>query len=210
LRAFKHLVAIVGNGMIHDDSAIAERIKAHVMVVAADGGLNHCHRLGIRPDMIVGDCDSANLDLLKRYADVPFRNFCKDKSHSDLDLAVEAIYTPEVEKVTLFGALEGRTDHLLSNLHLIRRYPQKVFLENEKEIVFSFNHSLELPTTPGQIISFIQMEGPVHDVNSWGLKWELHNAEFNRFYFSLSNVCLGKSIKITIGEGDLICVLQKT
>lgn len=206
---FEHTVAIVANGVIEDYPKIASLIKAHAEVIAVNGGSLHCHKMGIRPDLIIGDCDSLDPKTAKAMSSVPIRCFPSEKDETDLELAVQATYTPEIKKITLFGALQKRTDHTLSNLHLIRRYPRKVFIENEIESLFAFDGAIDIKCEPGQTISFIQLGDPVRGVSSKGLKWELQDASFNKYFFSLSNICLSDTVSITISEGDLICCLLK-
>ncbi|MCE5319101.1 MAG: thiamine diphosphokinase [Parachlamydia sp.] len=204
-----HTVAVVANGAIHDYSITASLIKAYNSVIAVDGGLHHCSKMHILPDMLYGDLDSVSQELLNEYPELPVRRFHVEKDETDLELTLQSIFTPEVDKITVFGALEKRLDHTLANLHLIRRYPEKVFLENESEILFAFHGSIEIPCREGQTISFIPIGDDPTGVSSEGLKWEMHDATFSKYFFSLSNICLRDKVKISVGSGDLICSLQK-
>lgn len=202
-------IALVANGAIHDLDKIAKRIQAHEYVIAVDGGLCYCEQMGIVPNLIIGDLDSAPFELLGRYPTIPVRRYLTDKDETDLELAVQATYSPEVERITVFGALEKRTDHAVGNLHLIRRYPQKVFLETEDETVFAIEGDIEIPCSIGQMVSFLPLGGPVTGVCSKGLKWELRDASFTKNFLSISNVCLEAPIQLSIKHGDLICCLHK-
>lgn len=204
-----HTVALVANGAIQDYLKTASLIKRHHGIIAVDGGLEHCAKMHILPDMLVGDLDSVSPELLKSYPELPIRRFPVDKNETDLELALQGLFTPEVEKITVYGALEKRVDHSLANLHLIRRYPGKVFLENETELLFALTGSVEIPCLPGQTISFIPIGDPAAGITSEGLKWELREASFSKYFFSLSNICLTKKVKISVQSGDLLCCLQK-
>ena len=206
---FHHTYALIANGAIHNYNQIKPLIQTHACVVAVDGGVNHCHKMKITPDMIVGDMDSALPEILEHYAKVPVRRFPCHKDETDIELAVQAVFTPVVEKITLFAALEKRTDHSLANLHLIRRYPKKVYIETEAELIFAFDETIEIPCITGQSISFIHIGDPVSGVNSKGLKWELRDAKFSKYFMSVSNICVENSVRLTIKEGDLLCCLQK-
>jgi thiamine pyrophosphokinase len=205
----EHTVAIIANGCIHDYQVIAPLIQTHMEIIAVDGGCNHCAKMGILPDLIIGDFDSIDPKVLNDYQSVPTRRFSPEKNETDLELAIQSTYTPEIKKITVFGALEQRTDHTLANLHLIRRYPNKVFFETETEIVFSFDSAIEIPCVPGQTISFMQLGDPTAGIRSKGLKWELNDATFSKYFFSLSNICLNHSVHLSIAQGDLLCILQK-
>jgi thiamine pyrophosphokinase len=206
---FHHTYALVANGKINCYKKILPLIQQHECIIAVDGGTHHCHQMNITPDMIIGDLDSTSPEMLRHYANVPVRRFNSEKDETDLELALQSIYTPEAEKITIFAALEKRTDHTLANLHLIRRYPMKVFIETESERLFVVNGPLEIPCTPGQTVSFIHLGTPATGVTSSGLKWEMQNATFSKYYFSLANICLSHSIRLTLTSGDLLCCLQK-
>lgn len=203
-----HTVALVANGAIHNPTLLAPRIRQHKQIVAVDGGLVYCDQMQIRPDLIVGDLDSVSDDLMKRYANVPVHTLHRDKDDTDLEAALRLTVRPGAQRITLFGVLEKRTDHALGNLHLLRRYPQRVFIETETETLFDIVGSAKIPCKAGQTISFIPLGGPVKGVSSRGLKWELRNAIFSKDFLSISNICLGNTVEITIEEGDLICILQ--
>lgn len=206
---YSHTFALIANGVIDDYAAVLPLIKSYGCVIAVDGGLRHCQAMGLTPDLIIGDMDSAPPELLEIYSQVPKRMFPRDKNETDLELAIMATFTPEIEKMTIFGALGHRTDHHLVNLQLTRRYPHKVFIETESELIFAFDREVKLQTKPGQTISFIPLGGPVSGVNSQGLKWELYEAAFDKYFMSLSNICLGEEVVISIKQGDLLCVIQK-
>lgn len=209
MTTFHHTFALIANGGIHNYPIIKPLIKAHECIIAVDGGIQHCHKMKITPDMIVGDMDSAPSELLQHYAEVPVRLFPKHKDETDMELAVQSVFTPQVEKITLFGALEKRTDHALANMHLIRRYPQKVYIETETEFIFAFDGEVEIPCIPGQTIAFIHLGDPVAGVTSQGLKWELCDATFSKYFMSISNICVENPVRLNLKKGDLLCVLQK-
>jgi thiamine pyrophosphokinase len=205
----KKTAALIANGAIHNPSALASRIKHYQEIIAVDGGLYYLDLMGICPDLIVGDLDSIPQELLKKYSHVPIHSLSIDKDKTDLEWAVELLIAKsEIEKITIFGALEKRSDHALGNLHILRRYPRRVSIESETELIFAIQGKSEISCKIGQTISFIPLGGPVTGVTSKGLKWELFNASFDKNFMSISNICLNSSIQISIVEGDLLCILQ--
>lgn len=204
-------VAVIANGSIENYDYIATLIKKYDQVIAVDGGLHHCDRMGIMPQLIIGDMDSVTPDLLSRYSNVPTSVFPKDKDETDLELALKTLNFTPLDKVTLFGALGLRADHMLYNLHLMRRYPQKLYIETELDLIFAFNSPVTIDCSVGQTVSFIPLggQGPVAGITSRGLKWELNDAVFTKDFMSISNICLQSPVQVNIQKGDLICCLQK-
>jgi len=205
---FQPSYALIANGAFDNPFALAPLVRSYQSIVAVDGGLVHCHAMGITPDLIVGDFDSIPPDLLQKYPQVPVQAFPKHKDQTDLELAIQFVYRPEVERIAVFGALGKRIDHTLSNLHILRRYPGKIIFENHDESVFCVQGSQEITTFPGQTISLIQL-GDVKGITTKGLHWELNKARFDKFFYSLSNIAQGSSFQIAIEEGDLICCLNR-
>lgn len=202
-------MALIANGSFCNAPWMTSLIKAHSGIVAVDGGLVYCHQIGITPDLIIGDLDSVPADLLAQYAHVPIEKFPAEKDWTDLELAVLAVNHPRTQKIAIFGALGGRTDHALNNLHLARRYPEKVILEAEQETIVALQGNNLLDVAPGQTLSLIPLGAAAQDVNTRGLKWELHHATVDKEFMSISNVCLQPQVRIDIGTGDLICCLSR-
>lgn len=200
--------ALVANGAFDNPFSLAPLIRSCQSIVAVDGGLLHCHTIGVTPDLIIGDFDSTPPALLQKYSQVPVQAFPKDKDQTDLELAIQFVYRKEMEKIAVFGALGKRTDHTLSNLHLLRRFPGKIVFETETETLFSIQGTQEIKTFPGQTLSLIQM-GKACGITTKGLRWELNKANFDKYLYSLSNIAHGHSFQVTIEEGDLICCLNR-
>ena len=58
----KHRAVIFVNGEIPDLKLVRTILSSEDFFVAADGGLNHFHRLSIHPHLVVGDLDSLSED----------------------------------------------------------------------------------------------------------------------------------------------------
>jgi len=203
--------ALVGNGAIHEYGFIASLIKDYDRCIAVDGGLAHCQAMGITPDLIIGDLDSIPPELLKKYSKVPTTIFPKDKDHSDMELAIDTVRTRyNIHKFGLFGAMEKRMDHALSNLYLLQRHPEKAVIKTETETIIAIEGQRRMNCYPGQCISLIPLGSPVIGVTTQGLKWELSEATLNQNFFSLSNVCLGSFFDVSIAQGTLLCCLLRT
>ena len=208
MHPFSPQVALVANGEIVSYAKIKILLSTFKKIIAVDGGLNHCEKMGIEPSLIVGDFDSVSDQTLKKYADVPLRKYPAEKDESDLELAINEMLDQGVDSLALFGVLGKRIDHLLYTLHLVARHPSRLMIQSEEETIFCLQKQNHVAAFPGQTISLIPL-GQVTGVTTEGLQWEVHNAAFNKHFMSLSNICLGNSFKVNMQSGDLLCVLQK-
>lgn len=201
-------VALIANGAM-DDPSIAHDIQKYGYRIAVDGGLSHCQAMGIGPDLIVGDLDSVTDELLAQYPNVPIHRLQRAKNETDLEVAIALVDQPQVTHLAIFCGLQLRTDHCLANLQLLRRYPGRLELLSSSERIFCVRGDVELPTTPAQVVSLMGLGGPVRGVSSQGFVWELVNRTFDATFFSLSNEAVGRHVRLSIPEGDLICILQR-
>ena len=55
------IIALIGNGTFFE---CADILRKKEMIIAVDGGANHCKRMNISPDVIIGDGDSIIDDTL--------------------------------------------------------------------------------------------------------------------------------------------------
>ena len=203
-------IAVIANGRIDDYNLIGQALKNYDQYIAVDGGLNHCLKLGITPLLLIGDMDSVDPAVKKEYSNLKELSFESEKDATDLELAIQFLMTKSPKSLTVFGGYGHRVDHSLSNLILLSRYPGKVFLETENEILGVIKESLELSTSAGQTLSLIPINGPVHGITTDGLKWELKDNTLDKDFIGISNEALGKEIAVTVANGDLLFSLHKS
>ena len=200
-------IALVCGAPVENPEKIKAQITRFPCLVAVNGGTNHCIKLGLRPDLIIGDLDSADPNLLKIVSNIPVKSYPKDKDKTDLEIALE-LMSQSADEMTVFGGLSGRTDHLLGNLILLSRYPGKVILESEKESLFVIDGKVSIPTYPGQLISLIPLNGPVNGIRTKELKWPLVNATLDKQFVGISNEALSSQVEISVADGDLLCCIN--
>lgn len=201
-------VALVANGEITSYSQTKKLLLNFEKIIAVDGGLNHCEKMGIVPFMIIGDLDSAKDSILKKHSQALLFQYPKEKDESDLELAIQKLLKQGIDSLALFGVLGQRVDHLLYTLYLLTRYPSQLIIESESEIIFCLPKQSQVAAFPGQTISLIPLN-EVTAVTTEGLQWEVDQAVFDKKFMSLSNVCLDHSFKVSLQSGDLLCCLQK-
>ena len=110
------------NGLIRND-AVCKRIARHCdRILCADGGGNHLRRLGIVPDLLVGDMDSIDAEALAWMEErgAAIRRVPAVKDFTDSEMAVDAVLDEEPlpDEVWMIGALGDRLDHVLANIGL--------------------------------------------------------------------------------------------
>ncbi|MEM1282434.1 MAG: thiamine diphosphokinase [Chlamydiota bacterium] len=202
-------IALVANSKISNEQLIAPLILRHDVIIAVDGGLNQCDRMEIEPNLIIGDLDSVDQKLMRKYSSIPTKTYPKEKDYSDLELALVENLRETTSVITLFGVLENRLDHALGNLYLLSRFPGRAIIESDHETVHCVSGFKAFQSKPGQEVSCIPFPSPCSGVTTSGLKWEVEDRTLDKTFYSLSNVALGESFNINVEEGTLLCCLLR-
>ncbi|MCL1951350.1 MAG: thiamine diphosphokinase [Oscillospiraceae bacterium] len=86
-------------------------------LIAADGGLEHLARWGLKPELLVGDMDS----LGEAPEGVPCKAYPREKDDTDLSLALDEAIALGYAHIIITGAWGGRPDHCVGSLQLLAR-----------------------------------------------------------------------------------------
>ena len=85
-------------------------------VIAADSGLTAAERMGLEPDLIVGDFDSYTGELPEGPGAPEIVRVPAEKDVTDTVLACEIAMERGYRRLTILGGTGGRADHSLSNI----------------------------------------------------------------------------------------------
>ncbi|MDD3226979.1 MAG: thiamine diphosphokinase, partial [Tissierellia bacterium] len=150
---------IVGNGE-EAAKSIIEKLK-YDYIICADGGLEKASNYGIVPDIIIGDFDSVDANVLKQYENrVLIEKFPSEKDFTDMELAVEFAVSKGYNNIILTGASGTRLDHTLGNIMLMEKYYKEgvniSIIDNNNEMkIISDNAELFIEYKEGYYISII-------------------------------------------------------
>lgn len=178
-------------------------------VIAVDAGLKHLESIGRTPDMALGDFDSLG------YVPEGMRvaRFSANKSKSDMDLALERARNMRYDEIFIYGALGGRLDHALANLHLFAKYSEKGAIVNaigvnEAATYVTGPDTYEMPAQESGTISVFSMSDEATGVFERGLAYELDDATLtNRSSLGLSNEFIGEPVLIGVESGTIVVIV---
>jgi thiamine pyrophosphokinase len=116
------LAAVFLDGSYEDEGFYAGWAGRAGLLVAADGGAAFLIKLGLSPDVVVGDLDSLSCGSLTALAEqgVPVKRFPERKDQTDGELAVDEALARGAGEIVLAGGL-GSLDHTLGHLAILRR-----------------------------------------------------------------------------------------
>lgn len=141
-------------------------------VICADGGYMHAEKLGIVPDLWLGDGDSL---ISSRVVAKETITFPAKKDYTDTDLAVTEALKRGFNEIVILGALGGRLDHEFSHFCLLKKIIEsgaKGFLLNEKNEITMENKPFAVYPEDKKYISFFPFGGDVTDFSVKGLLYE--------------------------------------
>ena len=181
-----HVAVVIGGGTL-DPAAVAS-LPDDMVVIAADGGLDHAVEAGLAPSILVGDLDSITAGgRMWAYANgVDIREFPTDKDLTDTELALAtALALPEAGNLVLLGgrdAADARPDHHLGTLLALGHPALGAFgaitanLGGSWYTVVHPDRPTRLPLGLGRTFSVFALHGPASGVRVHGARWDLDDA----------------------------------
>lgn len=164
-------------------------------LLAADGGANALLDLGKRPDMVIGDMDSAS----GLPGDVP-RMALTGQDDTDLQKCLARIETPLLIGLAF---LDGRFDHALAAIHALMMldHARPVMLVGTHDVVLRIRGDFAFDADPGCRVSIWPLGTQRFGVSE-GLRWQLDGLEMTAgALIGTSNEATGGQVSICDGLG---------
>ncbi len=180
------------------------------LLIAADGGLKHLQRLGLEPDLILGDFDSLG------YVPPEGMVFPVEKDDTDAMLAVRAGLERGYGEFQLYGCLGGsRFDHSVAALQTLQFLTDRGaagYLIGEHQIATVISgEALHFGPEAAGIVSVFCMGPDAGGVYEDGLQYSLENAVLTAgFPLGVSNHFTGKSAEIRVENGSLLVIWDRS
>ncbi|MBR5156409.1 MAG: thiamine diphosphokinase [Clostridia bacterium] len=179
-------------------------------IICADGGCLAAQKIGLMPDVIIGDFDSYPQNLAKAKTEKIVLPTEKDRT--DTHECVCYAINHGFDEILLLGATGSRLDHTIANIHLL-----KVALDNniKMKIVDEYNEvyltdkEIFLKKSEGQHVSVLPI-GIAEGISSTGLYYPMKDAvmEFGNPY-GVSNEFNSDEAAISVKKGLLLVILSR-
>ncbi|SPH16750.1 hypothetical protein DEA8626_00261 [Defluviimonas aquaemixtae] len=165
-------VTLIGAGAFSQEF-VKEALRHAPCLVAADGGVNVAVAMGLVPEAVIGDLDSASEAALSA---VPKDQIwpVKEQDTTDFEKCLARIKAPVILAVGFAGS---RLDHLLAVFAALARYPGcNCVVIGDEDVIFLAPRVLSLDLPAGTRVSLFPL-GPVTG-RSEGLEWPIAGIEF--------------------------------
>jgi thiamine pyrophosphokinase len=183
--------------------ALAAAFDVKPILVAVDGGLATFRKLRLRPDLFVGDVDSAR--RVPRGIDACVYPVAKD--FSDLSGGLRESRKLGAEIVVIAGFLGGRLDHEWANLLEVAAAARGfagIAAPSSRGLVAITSLGLRARTRPRKPVSVFAMGGGAR-VTVRGASWELVRKALPPGSLGLSNVT-GTRLSVDVHQGVVAVV----
>lgn len=186
---------VLGGQVTSQDVALA---TGYQFVCAADSGLDCAKKLGITPDLAIGDFDSASASALEWAVSTAIKiiKYPKVKDLSDGEIALIELARLGFSKVYIVGLLSGfetRPDHILLNFslfHMEDKLGLKIHAFMNSFELFTVMGTKIIPATKDSIVSVIAFFGNAL-IKLDGLEYQFNGILEQGSTRGLSNVAIG-------------------
>lgn len=200
---------IIANGNL--DQPII--LKPNDILIAADGGTNHCLKQGLSPSVILGDLDSIDsftIDKQKKSGTEVFQ-YPKKKDYTDLEIALQYVQELKVNEIIIYAALGNRWDQSIANILLpiiFKSIPIRLIDKNQELVYIEGPDKKILNGQIGDTISLLPLTAAVDGITTTNLEYPLQKESLvlgsTR---GISNVFLSNEALISLEQGILLCVI---
>lgn len=197
---------IFGGGDLNADSV---NIPKGAAVIAADSGYRHCLRLGIVPDLILGDFDSLDAELPQ---EIEIIRSPAEKDDTDMLLAVKTGFERGFELFVMYGALGGRISHTMANIQALEYISERggkgVIMGDGCVILLQTEGKADYVNEGYRYISLFAVTESA-EVAAEGVKYSGDLDLTRDFPLGVSNEFSAKTAKITVKSGKILVILEK-
>lgn len=196
---------IIANGTLPSPRVIRILAAKADLIVCADGGANGARKLGIRPDVILGDFDSISRSTRQYFRTVPLV-FIEDQNSTDMEKAIDFCIKRRIKSVDVVGATGGRIDHTTGNLGCFKKFGKKIDLRfiDVIGVLTRIDRVVRLSTTIGEKLSLIPLER-CSGVSTRHLKYPLRKAVLELgVREGISNEATASTVEVSVKRGTLL------
>lgn len=183
-------------------------VPAGAEILCADSGLRLCERLGLKPDLVLGDFDS----LGKVPEGIPHMTVPVEKDDTDTLLAARTALERGCTDIRIYGAFGGRLDHTLANIQTL-----EFLLHHGAEGALISSENYAFLQKAGTKRHYPQIAGFSFSVFAWserctgvtleGTYYSLENGTLTRdFPLGVSNHITAETASVRVKTGTLLIV----
>ncbi len=201
---------VIAGGSLSEPAFYKPYFQRADLVVCADSGYLHCEKLGVVPDLVIGDFDSSAQSGVP--AGVPVLCLPVEKDQTDLHACICHAMEQGADEILLFGARGTRLDHSLAAVSLVYMGLEQgvtIRLIDEHNELFMFRGAVTIPKKEGYKLSLLPVT-KVTGIRANGVYYPLtgQTMDWGNPY-GVSNEFTEEEAEISAESGVLMAVLSR-
>lgn len=186
--------------------------EEEALFIAADGGALLFEKIGISPDIIIGDFDSLSIEKMDYYisSGIEVIKYPVKKDETDGELAVNYCRENGLREILIIGSQGGRIDQQLANIFLL----EYAWKQGVTALIKEPGLEIGIPgdkkkfyNCKGQTLSLIPLSDVVKGISVTGCKYSLVDESLSRYRSrGISNTIMEEIAEIVVGEGILLYI----
>lgn len=202
--------ALVVGATIQNNKWLERLYDKYDYVVAVDRGAECFYKSNLTPDLIIGDFDSIDQDILSYFKsrDINIKSFNIDKDKSDLELAIECVR--DYDRIDFTGVIGGRVSHEIFNLNILnglKDINNKISIREPNTRIDFLSDGEILKVPKGLGVSIIPTVDKKSIVSTKGFKWNLKNHKLKKASsLTLSNETIETAYVKNSGENIMVVI----
>jgi thiamine pyrophosphokinase len=203
---------IISGGTVAKKELVMKYNELCDYVICVDKGLVCAHEDGITPNLILGDMDSVDQKILKKYHKDIVNIFPSDKDYTDTELAIRKTIKLKAKEVYILCATGTRLDHTLSNVKLLLTLKLNgisgAIIDDYNEIRL-VDEYIKIDKQENQVVSLLPL-GECYDVSAKGFLYTLDKEDIDLYWnIGISNVITSNYGEVSLKKGDLLVIISK-
>lgn len=186
---------ILANGEFPKHAIPLSLLNNNSYLICCDGAIDKLmHNTNIRPQAIVGDCDSISTKNKELFVDILHPN--PDQEINDLTKSVEYSLQQGFRRLIILGATGQREDHTLGNISLLLEYMAKADVEiiTDYGVFVAIDEDVQFASYNGQQVSIFSITKD--EITTHNLKYPVQNRIFTNWWQGTLNESMDNQFTI--------------
>lgn len=203
---------IVSGGTKPSKELLLSYIKEGDYIIGVDKGCNCLYEYNIKPNLILGDFDSAKKEVVDYFYknNVKTLRYNSDKDYTDTDLGYIKAKEAGATEIIFFAVTGSRIDHMLANVGVLLKALKeniKAKIVDDNNEIFLIKEKAIFKGESGSTISFHALSDEVTNLHINGARYELH--DYNMTLLEPRAICnefIDKDIEVSFDKGIIMVI----
>ena len=215
MKFYQKILIVTGGSVDYEWAKEWLKDREYDYVIAADSGLLHAYRLGLKVDYILGDYDSLEDGIIEKYENTETVTYPAEKDYTDTHLAIITAIKQGADLIDIIGATGRRYDHAMTNIYNMKAaldvdIPCRIYDRHNCIYLKDCNFTIKKDEQYGDYLSFVPMtenvvlglEGVKYPLSEYNLKQGLSICQSNEITETEAKIYIKNGILVVFETLD--------